>query len=268
MRATLSGHSCDNTITNENFSDASYVLVGLNLKSFCSKFSISERQSARNVEPDDCLDNFHHFTTPTLPHLLALLTHQAPSFPPQNTSLLVIDSISTLFALAFPKTTETSDTQQTPIKKSDAAQWAAGRRWAVMGDLISKIGRVAATRNIAVLLTSQSTTRIRSETRAILHPAVSGTAWDSGISSRIILYRDWLFRAKMDSSSQGDCVSRTRFAGVVKAKGVSHEGVGRMTTFTIDKVNHMLRNARNCNAKRTRPGSERSQWIRQRPLPF
>lgn len=171
-----------------------------------------------------------------MPHLLALLTHQSTSFPPVNTSLIVIDSVSTLFALAFPKTLENADIPQTPAKKSDAVQWAAGRRWAVMGEFMSKIGRLAATNSIAVLLISQATTRIKHETRAVLHPAISGTAWDSGIGARLVLFRDWLFRGAGTPSSHGEYVPGLRFAGVMKAKGITYEGVGKVITFTIEEV--------------------------------
>lgn len=185
---------------------------------------------------DECMNNLHHFSTPTLPHLLALLNHQSTGFPPSDTSVIVIDSVATVFALAFPKSAENPNSQQTPIKRSDAMQGASGRRWAVMGDFISKIGRLAATRNIAVLITNQMNTRIRSDAGAMLHPAVSGTAWDSGIRNRIVLFRDWMFRSNDASSSQGDLVPGVRFAGVMKAKAISYDGVGRVVAFQIEKV--------------------------------
>ena len=219
--------------------DASYRLVGPRFEDILSGFLDSQHDiSERGYPnyPERTLDSLHHLTTPTLPHFLALFTHPSVLFPPQNTSLLVVDSISTLFALAFPKMNEKVDNQQTPVKKSDAAQWAAGRRWAVMGDLILKLGKLAATRNIAVLLMSQTTTRIRSDTGAVLNPAILGTAWDSGISTRIVLYRDWIFQVTENSRNQGAYVPGVRFAGVMKAKGVSYEGVGKVITFKIEKV--------------------------------
>ena len=182
------------------------------------------------------MERFHHFTTPSLPYLLALLSHQTSDFPPEETSLIVVDSISTLFALAFPKTAENTSSQQSSVKQGDAAHWASGRRWAVMGDLISKISRLAVTKNIAVLLTSQMTTRIRSETGAVLHPAISGTAWESGISARIVIFRDWMFRESEDTSSQGEYIPGARCAGLLKAKGMSYEGVGKVVSFVIKNV--------------------------------
>ena len=220
-----------------DLADASCQFVGPRLKELIEHPRVFGKQAeSSKFDLQARLNNLHHFTTPTLPHLLALLTHQSTSFPPLNTSLIVIDSVSTLFALAFPKILENADILQTPAKKSEAVQWSAGRRWAVMGDFMSKIGRLAATSNTAILLTSQTTTRIKHETRAVLHPAISGNAWDSGIGARLVLFRDWLFRGAETPSSRGEYVPGVRFAGVMKAKGVAYDGVGKVITFTIEEV--------------------------------
>ncbi|KAL9134437.1 MAG: hypothetical protein Q9175_004379 [Cornicularia normoerica] len=217
--------------------DSSYEIIGSRLKDILSDIHVSEAVGTSDpASVDESLEKFHHFTTPSLPHLLALLTHQSSSFPPTETSMIVVDSISTLFAFAFPRTAENASGQQALSKKSEAAHWASGRRWAVMGDLISKINRLAAMKNIAVLLTSQTTTRIRSETGAMLHPAISGTAWDTGISTRIAIFRDWIFQASEPASSQGEYIPGVRFAGVMKAKGISYEGLGKVVMFVIGKT--------------------------------
>ena len=104
-----------------------------------------------------------------------------------------------------------------------------------MGDLISKLGRLAVIRNIAFLLLGQTTTRVRSDTGAFLYPAISGTAWDSGISCRIVLFRDWLFQSN-DASSRRDHIYTVRFAGMIKARGLTYEGTGRVAAFVIEKV--------------------------------
>jgi len=144
----------------------------------------------------------------------------------------VVDAVSVLFALAFPKTSDSLQSQQKAGKLNDAMQWASSRRWTVMANFISKISKLATTMNIAVLLISQSTTRVRAETGAVLRPTISGTAWESGIRNQVVLFQDWLFNAKHMPQEQ----STTRFAGVIKAKGVSYEGVGRLTAFSIATV--------------------------------
>jgi len=180
-------------------------------------------------------DRFHHFNVPTLPHLLALLIHTSDLFPPSNTSLIVVDSISSLFTLAFPKTVEKLQIRSDAGKKHDAAQWAANRRWAVMSDFISKVGKLAATSNIAILLISQTTTRIRAESDTVLHPAISGNAWDNGINARLVLFRDWLLK-RDEGSSQGVYVRKARFAGIAKAAGVTHDGLNKVVPFIINLV--------------------------------
>ena len=188
------------------------------------------------VSSSDLLDKFHHFKTPTLPHLMALLAHSTPTFPPEGTALLVVDSISTLFNQAFASSTKSHE--ERPIsKKNDAANWASGRRWAVMTDLISALGKLATTRNVAVVLTSQTTTKMRLGDTALLQPALAGTAWDSGISSRILLYRDWQIEtANQSKEDQKTVATDLRFAAVTKTGGVSHEGFGQIVSFAIDRV--------------------------------
>jgi hypothetical protein len=216
--------------------------VGSRLSDFLSQPPLfdSEKDSSPSTAVsrgrDDLLKNFHHITTPTLSHLLVLLAHSSGCFPPEKAGLMVIDGISSLFAVAFPKTIDVVDYKQTPEKKkNDVAQWAAGRRWAVLGDVISSLTKLAALRNMAILLTSQATIKITPETGAILHPFLASTAWDSGISAHIVLFRDWAFQ-----SSKEPChrvyVPKVRFAGVLKAAGISHTGVDVLVPFVIGKV--------------------------------
>ena len=181
-------------------------------------------------------DHLHHFYTPTLPHLLALLAHPSELFPPADASLIVIDSVSSLFALAFPKRSEDA-ADQAAQKKRDSTQWASGRRFAVMNDLVSKLGRLAITRNIAIIFLSQTTTKVRSDSGAYLHPAISSAGWDSIVGNRLILFRDWLEQAKDAVSSER--LSNVRFAGLLRAKGVNYQGTGKLAAFTISRVQTM-----------------------------
>ncbi|KAL8935772.1 MAG: hypothetical protein Q9211_004522 [Gyalolechia sp. 1 TL-2023] len=60
-----------------------------------------------------------------------------------------------------------------------------------MADVISAVGKLATTRNIAVLLSNQTTTKVMLESAAALQPAISGAAWDAGINCRLLLFQDW-----------------------------------------------------------------------------
>ena len=217
--------------------DSSYTVASPRLRDIL--FSTADIQTSPATAPmlsrEQLLEGFHHFNVPTLPHLLALLLHPSPSFPPSKTGLIVVDCISSLFTLAFPRSTDRKILRDDASKKNDATHWAANRRWAVMSDFISKIVRLAATGNIAVLLISQTTTRIRTESDTILHPAISGTAWDTGVHTRLVLFRDWLLE-RNSRSSQGQYIPKARFAGVIKVAGIAYDTISKAIPFTIKQV--------------------------------
>lgn len=52
------------------------------------------------------INAFHHFTAPTLAHLLALLCKPTTAAIPDGTALVVIDSFSALFNHAYPRNAE------------------------------------------------------------------------------------------------------------------------------------------------------------------
>ncbi|KAI9768400.1 MAG: hypothetical protein M1835_006882 [Candelina submexicana] len=223
--------------------DAASSLVGPRFKEILLGFKLPDDREPPSSPPadrsmDDLLSKFNYFTAPTLPHVLALLFHPSPAFPPSDTAVIVIDSISTLFNNAFARTTEGKPRTGQPnfTKKPDAAQWAASRRWAVMEDCMSKLSKLAATKNIAVLLTSQTTTKVRAETGAVLHPALSGKGWDRGLTNRIVLFRDWP-PSPVDNTQHPEDILALRYAGVVKAGGVLQsglEGLGSVVPFVIE----------------------------------
>jgi hypothetical protein len=172
---------------------------------------------------------------PTLAHLLALFGHPPSSFPPPSTSLVVIDSLATLVDNAYPR----NAVDRTSRNRNDQAKWAAGRKYAVINELISTLARVAAMHDIALLLTCQTITRIRGGSRALLVPAISGAEWENGVSTRLVLFRDWVPGQGKWNDADADNVRKARFIGVVKANGVTlaDEGaVGNVVPFTIETV--------------------------------
>ena len=213
---------------------------------------------------DELLDNFHHFSTPTLAHLFALLAYSSPVFPPAKLSLIVIDSISSIFTAAYPRTMERNDNHKGTTNKYDAVQWAANRRWNVMGDLTSRICRLAAITNAAVLVTTQTLTKIREDLGAVLHPAISGKAWDSGVNSRIVLFRDWLPHSSNETGAV-ESVRDARFAGVIKAGCIHHGGLGKVVPFSIGQVRERDMGIRTKGADCPSMGCARSEQ-RQEPV--
>lgn len=179
--------------------------------------------------------HFHHIAAPTLAHLLALFVQPPSSFPPPNTSLIVIDSLSTLLDNAYPRSAD----DRAARNKNEHTKWAAGRKLAVINELISTLGRIAAMHDIALLLASQTITRIRRGDRALLVPAISGAEWENGISTRLVLFRDWVPVQGKSTDADADKLRKARFAGVVKANGVTladEGGVGNVVPFAVESV--------------------------------
>ena len=201
---------------------------------------------------DAVLSRLHHFNTHSLAHLLALIIHTPPSFPPPSTSLLIVDSLSTLFDTAYAGHQSKSNFGNADQRTKDARRWAANRRFAILGSLISALNKLAAVQNIAILVTSQMMTRVSpggAGTRAILVPALSGKEWEMGVASRVVLFRDWapeeLRRSSQgkDAEKIGAKLGHVRFAGVVKTNGLlegelSSQGntLRSVVPFTIDEV--------------------------------
>ncbi|KAH6612155.1 P-loop containing nucleoside triphosphate hydrolase protein [Boeremia exigua] len=171
---------------------------------------------------------FHCLAAPTLAHVLALFVHPPPSFPRPGTSLVVVDSLSTLVDNAYPRTDDRA-------RKTDQSKWAAARRYAVVTDLIAALSRTAAQHDIAVVVTCQTITRIRGPSRALLVPAMAGVEWENGVSARVLLFRDWVPARDAPEAAR---LQKTRFAGLVKRRGVAladEGGVGCVVPFAIER---------------------------------
>jgi len=102
-------------------SDASHPLSGPRLSQILTSFkpSTPPSSSISSSPPQppalsDLLDNLTHFSTPTLAHLIALLSHHTPNHPAHNTSLIIIDSLLTLISNAFPRTVDSPATPRKP----------------------------------------------------------------------------------------------------------------------------------------------------------
>ena len=188
--------------------------------------------------PDELLSRFDHYSAPTLSHLLALLTPTPPSFLDQGTGLIVVDTVSVPFATAFPRALEEQNSGPPhpsgqhggppyAARRNDALYWASTRRWALMGDLAARLAQLAATANVAVLLLSQTGTKVRTEVGTLLRPALASKAWLEGVASRLVVFRDY---------GRGGEKRAVRYVGVIKHRGQLHQGLERVWPFVIDKV--------------------------------
>jgi hypothetical protein len=174
-----------------------------------------------NTLPEAHHSSFYRTTKHTLPHLLALLLHPPTNFPPPETRLLVLTNLHTLLETSNPRNAAFS-----PATKPDIQKWAASRRYALLGSIVSALNRLAVSHNIAVLVTTGCATRMRSEFGAPgaplgLVPGVGGNEWESGIWARAVVLRDF----------------GGRFVGVSKARGAAvaagAAGLGTVVTFAV-----------------------------------
>ncbi|RAH63089.1 P-loop containing nucleoside triphosphate hydrolase protein [Aspergillus piperis CBS 112811] len=133
-------------------------------------------------------ENLTYIRAPTLPHLLSLFHHPPASFPPPNTTLLVIDSVSAPFTPYFPNP---SDINQPPQAQRDVQKWLTTRKWNVISDLAAQLVKFASRANLAILVINQTHTRIRGQVRATLSPILSGRGWESCVRARIGVYGDF-----------------------------------------------------------------------------
>lgn len=170
-------------------------------------------------------EGFTHYTCPTLPHFIALLCWPTPASIPNGTGLVVIDSLSALINHAFPKLPE----RQAQDAKGKGNK-AAARRVQVLQHILSSLQKLAATRDIAIVILTQCATKMQADRGATLIPAINASAWGQGMSTRLVLFRDWL---------EGDDYEERalRFAAVQKLNGkelAAGEGDALICAFNIE----------------------------------
>lgn len=196
---------------------------------------LAANSSVHGSEPDQDtrLHRFHAFSTPTVAHLLALTLHPPQSFPSPGTSLMVIDDLHAIFEISYPRNRANTFSSH----KSEAARWAAGRRYGIMGTLISALKKLAALNDMAIIVTTGCATRVRpgSGLGAVLVPGMGGAEWEAGISNRLVMFRDF----KLGSwAQQQQHPESARYVGLQKNNGMafSDEGeTGQVVPFIIDK---------------------------------
>lgn len=211
--------------------------------------STKEALSTAEVEKqaEECMGRLQHFRAPQLPHLLALLLHPPSSFPPDGTSLLIIDSVSAHFPSYFPNATElASKMAHGRIANQQQLQRLLNRRWNVTGDLANHLVKLATSHNMAVLLVNQTHTKIKGQPRATLYPMVSGGPWENSIHARIVLYRDWppstISSTTALSADPETQPRKVRFAEVMKRGGraLTIRSDDNVVPFWIDSVSTRL----------------------------
>ncbi|KAK4125959.1 P-loop containing nucleoside triphosphate hydrolase protein [Parathielavia appendiculata] len=173
----------------------------------------------------DRLDGFTHYTCPSLPHLIALLCRPTAALIPQGAALIVVDSVSALVNHAFPKLPETRPATDA---KGSRGPSATARRLQVLQYIVSSLQKLAATRDLAVVILTQCATKMQAERGATLIPALNANVWEQGMSTRLVLFRNWLCT---DSELRGlHLVAIQKLNG----KGVTHS-FNKVYAFRVEK---------------------------------
>ena len=118
------------------------------------------------------------------------------------------------------------------LKLTESAPNPAARKFPILQSLTNTLQKLAATRNIAVVVLSQCVTKMRPGCGAVLVPAVSTTAWEQGLGCRVALFRDWGW-----NNEDGQAVNNVRLAQVIKAEGTAlPDRRQKVVGFFIDEV--------------------------------
>ncbi|KAF2774524.1 hypothetical protein EJ03DRAFT_304169 [Teratosphaeria nubilosa] len=162
-------------------------LSGSRLQAMLDADLSTRNQNLSTVSREGCLKRLHYASLPTLSHLLAMILHPRPSFPPPDTSLIVIEGVNKLFDLDYPRAAITG------ANRSEQQRWQSSRRYAVLGSLVSGLNKLAVLNDLAVVVTTGCASRMRTDSGigSALVPGVGGVEWDSGIWTRLVVLRDF-----------------------------------------------------------------------------
>ncbi|KAB5571910.1 P-loop containing nucleoside triphosphate hydrolase protein [Coniochaeta sp. 2T2.1] len=180
------------------------------------------RSEATDTPKLDSLDRLVHYTCPSLPHFIALLCRPTESCIPSGTSLIVIDSLSALLNHSFPRVPD-----QRAANGVGKVPNSSARRLQVLQHIISALQKLAATRDLAIVVLTQCASKMQAGQGAALVPAINAGVWDQGIPTRLVLYRDWVMH-------EGSPIP-LHFAGIQKLNGKNdNAAMGDIVAFKIE----------------------------------
>ncbi|GIZ43768.1 hypothetical protein CKM354_000698300 [Cercospora kikuchii] len=144
-------------------------------------------------------DHLRYLAIPTFSHLLALVLQPPALFPPTGTTLMVVDGLEALLNLDYPRMPYGNG------GRTEQQKWQAGRRYAILGTLVTALSRLAVLHSMAIIVTTGCGSKMRADDGmpAAIGPGLGGSEWENGVWSRIVVFRDFA----------------GRFAGVQKCQG-------------------------------------------------
>lgn len=160
----------------------------------------------------------------TLPRLLTIFAHPTAELPSPKTALIVVDDISNIVSGSLLRRSKPSPngSEPPPGIQEKLARNAASKRFRVIETLASAMAKLAALRNLALVVLTNSTTNFKAGQKASLRPALASQAWDSSIHARIMLYYDFPPLPQEPSSEYSLSIyglARLRYAEVQRLSG-------------------------------------------------
>lgn len=211
--------------------------------------SVKESRLLANIENVQDIDpaKLVRYSCMTLPHLLALISRPTTTSIAADVSLIVISSLSALINSSLPRSLEGKGAKKpakgvflyTKLKilsclltPTSLGPTQASKRLQGLQFIITTLQKLAATKNCAVVLLSQCATKMRSEQMATLIPSINTTVWEQGVSTRLVLFRDWAWNASKSSS--------VFLAGLQKIDGrAAQDAVEHVSAFKVESVGYI-----------------------------
>ncbi|KAL7950232.1 P-loop containing nucleoside triphosphate hydrolase protein [Trichoderma barbatum] len=175
-------------------------------------------EDTQDVDPNKLVQ----YSCMTLPHLLAFISRPTATNIAPNVSLMIISSPSALINSSLPRSLEGRGKPKQAKGPTPASKRLQGLQF-----IITTLQKLAATKNCAVVLLSQCATKMRSEQKPTLIPSINTTVWEQGLSTRLVLFRDWAWSGNKSSS--------VFLAGLQKIDGRAvHDAVEHVSAFKIE----------------------------------
>lgn len=181
---------------------------------------------------EDPMHRLWCYRTPTLAHFGTLLRSMTTATLPNNPSLLVVDSLSSLLvASSAALYKEASSRRFGSVRNSN------DQNQGLIPNIVAMLTSLAVVKRMAVVVTGGVVTKIRSESRASLRPAISGEEWENAMSARLSLFRDWVQPRDQEEVDGVERPSSARFAHPVKVNGsTTYANLTNVVPFTIREV--------------------------------
>lgn len=94
--------------------------------------------------------------------------------------------------------------------------------------IVNSLQKLAATRDLAVVVLTQCATKMQAERGATLIPAINATVWEQGVSTRLVLFRDW--------AQDGDETRGLHFVETQKLNGKASTSLDLVCAFRVEEV--------------------------------